>query len=66
MDVQMGEVNGIEATRRIVSDHPGAKVVIVTDYDDAALRRAAEEAGACGYVLKEDLLGLRRLLIREG
>ncbi len=66
MDVQMGEVNGIEATRRIVSDHPGAKVVIVTDYDDADLRTATAEAGACGYVLKEDLLGLRQLLIREG
>ena len=66
MDVQMGEVNGIEATRLIISDHPGAKIVIVTDYNDAALRRAAAEAGACGYVLKEDLLGLRQLLIREG
>ncbi len=66
MDIQMGGVDGIEATRRIVSDHPGAKVVIVTDYDDADLRTATAEAGACGYVLKEDLLGLRQLLIREG
>ncbi|MDQ3649662.1 MAG: response regulator transcription factor [Acidobacteriota bacterium] len=66
MDIQMGDVDGIEATRRIISDHPGAKVVIVTDYDDADLRTAAAEAGACGYVLKEDLLKLRQLLIREG
>ncbi len=66
MDIRMGGVDGIEATRRIVSDHPGAKVVIVTDYDDAELRTAAAEAGACGYVLKEDLLRLRQLLIREG
>ncbi len=66
MDIQMGEVNGIEATRLIISDHPEARIIIVTDYDDAALRRAAEEAGACGYMLKEDLLGLRQLLMKEG
>ena len=66
MDIQMGEVNGIEATRLIISDHPEARIIIVTDYDDAALRRAAEDAGACGYMLKENLLGLRQLLMKEG
>ncbi len=66
MDIQMGDVNGIAATRQIISAHPEAKIVIVTDYDDASLRAAATEAGACAYVLKEDLLGLRQLLIQEG
>ncbi len=66
MDIQMGDVNGIEATRQIMSDHLEAKIVIVTDYDDMALRAAAAEAGACAYVLKEDLLRLRQLLIQEG
>lgn len=65
MDIQMNDVNGIAATRRIISDHPEARIVIVTDYDDAALRAAAAEAGACAYVLKEDLLRLRQLLIQQ-
>lgn len=62
MDIQMGDINGIAATRHIISGHPEAKIVIVTDYGDEALRAAASEAGACAYVLKENLLGLRRLL----
>jgi DNA-binding NarL/FixJ family response regulator len=36
--------------------------VIVTDYDDARLRSAAQAAGASNYVIKEDLLVLRRIL----
>ena len=34
----------------------------MTDYDDAHWRAAAIEAGACGYVLKDNLLDVRRLL----
>ena len=41
---------------------PEARVVIVTDYDDEPLRQAAREAGACGYVLKENLIALRELI----
>jgi DNA-binding NarL/FixJ family response regulator len=36
--------------------HPSAKIVMVADYDDDDLRRAAQEAGACGYALKLNLL----------
>jgi DNA-binding NarL/FixJ family response regulator len=35
-------------------------VLIVTDYNDDALRNAAQEAGACGYALKLNLLDLER------
>lgn len=62
MDVAMPGVNGIEATRRLKAAYPEARVVIVTSYDEGALRQAAHQAGACGYVLKEDLLELRGLL----
>jgi len=34
----------------------------VTDYDETDLREAARQAGARGYVLKENLLEMRRLL----
>jgi hypothetical protein len=35
---------------------------MVTDYDDEALRNAAQQAGVCAYVLKQNLLDLARLL----
>ena len=62
MDIRMPRMDGLAATRQILGIHPLAKIVIVTDYDDDALREAAREAGACGYVLKLDLLELAPLI----
>jgi CheY-like chemotaxis protein len=62
MDIKMQEMDGISATRQIRSSYPEAHVCIVTDYDDRELREAAREAGAEGYVIKEDLLKLRQVL----
>ena len=62
MDIAMGEVDGIAATRQITKAFPDAKVVVVTGHDDEPLRAAAREAGACAYVLKDNLLELRRVL----
>jgi len=59
MDIELGAINGIAATRQIISNFPQAKVVMVTNYNDRQMREAAAEAGACGYVLKENLLELR-------
>lgn len=62
MDVEMPEVNGLVATERIRADFPEARILIVTNYDDASLRAAAAQAGACGYVLKDNLWELRQWL----
>lgn len=62
MDIDLPGQDGITATRALLTANPTARVLIVTGYDDAELRRAAAAAGACGYVLKEDLFDLRRLL----
>jgi CheY-like chemotaxis protein len=59
MDIAMKEMDGIAATREIKRAYPEAKIIIVTNYDNADLREAARAAGACGYVLKENLLELR-------
>ena len=62
MDLQMPGIGGLEATRRIRAAFPDAQIIIVTQYDDQHWRTAAIEAGACGYVLKENLLELRQML----
>jgi len=58
MDIDMKELDGITATRQITAAYPEAKVVIVSDYNDAELRQAARAAGAAGYVAKENLLDI--------
>jgi CheY-like chemotaxis protein len=62
MDIDLPGQDGITATRELLMANPAARVLIVTGYDDVELRSAASSAGACGYVLKENLLDLRRLL----
>ncbi len=53
MDIQMPEVNGIEATRRIVHTSPAIGIIVVTMFEDDDSVFAAMRAGARGYILKE-------------
>jgi len=62
MDIKMDHTDGIVATREITKAFPDARVVMVTDYDDAELREAARAAGACDYIVKENLLDLSRVI----
>ncbi len=62
MDVRMPEMGGIEATACIRSINPEACVVMVTEYDDPALRHNADFAGATEYFLKENLMDLRQYI----
>ena len=62
MDVNMPVLDGIAATKKITSEHPEARIVMVTDLNDEPFRSAAEKAGASGYVSKENLFELRTLM----
>ena len=61
MDIRLKDLDGITATQQIRASYPNARIVIVTSFDEAGLREAARRAGACGYVLKQNLPDLQRL-----
>lgn len=52
MDVQMPQMNGIEATRQVLADHPDVHVVMLTMLEDDDSLFAAMCAGARSYLLK--------------
>ena len=64
MDLEMKGLDGIAATRQIVSHFPLAKIVILTNHNDSSLRDAARAAGACGYLLKDEMLDIHSVLSR--
>lgn len=52
MDLHLGESSGVDATREIVTRHPGLGVLVVTMLDDDDSVFASMRAGARGYLLK--------------
>ncbi len=54
MDVTMSGVGGIEATRRISSEHPESRVVGLSMHESADIASAMKNAGAFEYLLKSD------------
>src|SRR5690625_558605 len=53
MDINMPEMNGIEATKELMSVHPEVKVIILSIHDDENYVTHALQTGAQGYLLKE-------------
>lgn len=63
MDIDLGGgADGLSVTRAIRSADPTAQVIVVTEHGAEWYRREAKAAGASGFLLKEDLLELPRLL----
>jgi DNA-binding NarL/FixJ family response regulator len=54
LDIEMPTLNGLEATRQILNDHPEQKILILTVNDSEQLIREVLKAGARGFVLKSD------------
>jgi DNA-binding NarL/FixJ family response regulator len=54
MDIRMPELDGLEATRRILAADPAARVLILTTFDLDEYVYEALQAGASGFMLKDD------------
>jgi DNA-binding NarL/FixJ family response regulator len=69
MDLDLPELNGLEATRRIKAILPNTQVVMLTIYEDEAHRADATAAGVTAYVpkrnLANDLLTVIRPLLQQ-
>ena len=62
MDLQMPNVGGIEATRKLKQEFPNAKVIIVSNFREQEFRDEAKEAGAVSYFTKDDLIQLKEFI----
>lgn len=52
MDLNLPDIDGVQATRQILAEHPHTKVLVLTMLEDDDSLRAALQAGARGYLLK--------------
>lgn len=68
MDVQMPDLNGIEATRRMVASNSRIRVLVLSMHKEALYVREVLKAGARGYILKDaidtELLSAMRSVAR--
>jgi len=62
MDINMQPVDGLTAMRAILEKDPNARIVIVSQHQDARTRSTALAMGARAFVGKEDLMSVRELV----
>ncbi len=65
MDVAMPMLNGLEATRQILKNRPGTKVLVLTSYGDDDCVAQLMRAGAAGYLIKQTAANDLLKAIRE-
>lgn len=65
MDITMPDLNGIEATRRIITEKPNVKVIALSMHSDRRFVLGMLEAGATGYLLKDCAFGELASAIRQ-
>ena len=62
MDIEMRPIDGFRATMWIKNEYPNAKIIIVTQHDNAEFREKAFRVGADNFLSKENLIDLRKVI----
>ena len=65
MDIEMEPIDGLQASAAILKSHPGANIIIVTNYDDTVYRKAADAIGVRAYLLKDNLCRLSEIITQK-
>ncbi|MEX2189872.1 MAG: response regulator, partial [Bacteroidota bacterium] len=60
--VELKGIDGFETLRKLKKLDPGARVLIVTNYDSPLYRKQAADEGALAFVSKDDLTNIASLL----
>jgi DNA-binding NarL/FixJ family response regulator len=66
VDLHMPQLDGVAAVSRLRQDHPHLCLIALTGDDDSALHRAANEAGADGVLVKEEIIDRLFERLRNG
>lgn len=62
MDYKIEGMNGIEAAKKIKENDANAKIIMVTQYADSDLQKAAFNSGATAFMLKENLSKIQNFI----
>ncbi len=62
MDIEMRGMDGLTAAKKIMKNDPGAKIIIVTGYNNQNLRNATKALGAKAFVSKDNLIDLEKII----
>jgi len=65
LDINMQPLDGLTAAKEILSRHPEAKIIIVSQHQDDQTRETALSIGILEFVGKDDLTPLRDLIIKK-
>ena len=66
LDINMQPLDGLTAAKEILSRHPEAKIIIVSQHQDDQTRETALSIGILAFVGKDDLTPLRDPIIKKG
>lgn len=58
MDIRMEELSGIDATKKILTEYPFAKILLITTFQDDEYLSKALSLGCRGYILKQNIAGI--------